>query len=418
MGYVGWINTFQGHANDARRGTFESEMVKELLSLGAVLYCKTSVPQTLMTGETVNNIIQYTWNPKNRFLTCGGSSGGEGALISLRGSPCGIGTDFGGSIRIPAAFNGLYGIRPSSGRLSGEGTADPIPGQNTILPVVGPLAPTAAGLKLLFHAILTREPWLQDPQVVQMPWRDAEEAKVSSIIESGGRQQLVFGVMKSDGIVNPHPPVLRAITLLTAALLKAGHKVIEWKPPSHKIIGDMSYKTWLYDGGKAIFNAFALSGERIAPQISLSYGTEAQKEFTGSQIAENNLLKYSLQKQYMDYWNSTATLTGSGRPVDGVICPIAPYAAARPETYKYYSYSTWVNAMDYTSVIVPVTLVDKNIDVYDLGYTPIGEEDRVAFEDYDASIADGAHVGVQIVGRRYTEEKMIAIAEYAGSLLA
>jgi amidase len=85
MGYVGWINTFEGKTGTGKDKVFESEMVKELRNLGAVLYCKTSVPHTLMTGETTNNIIGYTLNPKNRNLTAGGSSGGEGALIGLKG---------------------------------------------------------------------------------------------------------------------------------------------------------------------------------------------------------------------------------------------------------------------------------------------------------------------------------------------
>lgn len=92
MGYVGWIGTFQGKKGTGKEKEFESEMVKELKSLGAVLYVKTSVPHTLMAGETVNNIIGYTENPKNRNLAAGGSSGGEGALIGLRGSPVGFGT--------------------------------------------------------------------------------------------------------------------------------------------------------------------------------------------------------------------------------------------------------------------------------------------------------------------------------------
>lgn len=101
MGYVGWIGTFEGKADDPRKGTYESEMVRELRNLGAILYCKTSVPHTLMSGETVNNIIGYTQNPKNRNLTAGGSSGGEGALIGLKGSPVGFGTDIGESIPEP-----------------------------------------------------------------------------------------------------------------------------------------------------------------------------------------------------------------------------------------------------------------------------------------------------------------------------
>jgi amidase len=124
MGYVGWIGTFEGRKGTGKEKVFESEMVRELRNLGAILYCKTSVPHTLMTGETVNNIIGYTWNPKNRHLTSGGSSGGEGALIGLKGSPIGFGSDIGGSIRIPAGFNGLYGIRPSSGRMPYEGMAN------------------------------------------------------------------------------------------------------------------------------------------------------------------------------------------------------------------------------------------------------------------------------------------------------
>lgn len=96
MGYVGWIGTFQGKKGTGKEKVFESLMVEELRELGAVLYCKTSVPMTLMSGETNNNIVGFCLNPKNRVLTAGGSSGGEGALIGLRGSPIGLGTDIGG----------------------------------------------------------------------------------------------------------------------------------------------------------------------------------------------------------------------------------------------------------------------------------------------------------------------------------
>ena len=95
MGYVGWIDTFQGQTGTGKEKVFESEMVKELQNLGAVLYCKTSVPHSLMRGETINNIVGYTFNPKNRHLSAGGSSGGEGALIAAKGSPRGLGTALG-----------------------------------------------------------------------------------------------------------------------------------------------------------------------------------------------------------------------------------------------------------------------------------------------------------------------------------
>lgn len=99
MGYVGWIGTFEGLKGTGKEKVFESELVREVRALGAVPFCKTSLPHTLMAMETWNNIVGFTLNPHNRFMTCGGSSGGEGALIAMRGSPLGIGTDIGGSIR-------------------------------------------------------------------------------------------------------------------------------------------------------------------------------------------------------------------------------------------------------------------------------------------------------------------------------
>lgn len=86
-----------------------------LLDLGAVLYCKTNLPQTIMTGDSDNNVFGRTLNPRNTALTAGGSTGGEGALLALRGSILGVGTDVGGSIRVPSVCNGIYGLRPSLG---------------------------------------------------------------------------------------------------------------------------------------------------------------------------------------------------------------------------------------------------------------------------------------------------------------
>jgi amidase len=231
MGYVGWIGTFEGHTGTGKEKVNESEMVRELRRLGAVLYCKTSVPQTLMAGETINNIIGYTWNPKNRLLSAGGSSGGEGALIRLKGSPIGLGTDIGGSIRIPACFNGLYGLKPSAGRLPYDGMVTSMDGQNTILSVVGPLAPSTKALRLLIKSILSQEPWQHDPLVVELPWRDEIEQTVLETIK--GKTQLSFGILRDDGQARPHPPVRRAMELVVAVLERQGHKIIEWKPPSH-----------------------------------------------------------------------------------------------------------------------------------------------------------------------------------------
>ena len=416
MGYVGWIDTFEGKKGDPRYKSYESEMVRELRELGAVLYCKTSVPHTLMSGETVNNIINYTWNPKNRYLCSGGSSGGEGALIGLKGSPVGFGTDIGGSIRIPAAFNGLFGIRPSAGRLPYEGMANSMDGQNSVLSVVGPLATTARSVRLLVKSVLSQDPWLYDPLVVEMPWRENEYQEVWERVNSS-LGELTFGLMASDGLVNPQPPVARAVQIVVEAVQKAGHKVIDWKPPNHPDGLATTFKTWSFDGGKDVHEAFALSGEPLSQQISMTYGTEPKPEKTASEIAENNVAQRQWKKQWMDAWNATASATGSGKPIDCIIAPLAPYAAARPEKYKWYAYSAFVNGLDYTAVVVPVTNADKSKDQYEKGYTPINDNDKTAYEDYDAEIYDGAHVAIQLIGRRFQEEKMLAIAEYVGQIL-
>jgi amidase len=291
-------------------------------------------------------------------------------------------------------------------------------GQNSILSVVGPLGTTAAAVKLAVKSILSQNPHLYDPMVVDMPWRDAEEQAVLDMAKSvSSKSQLVFGVMKSDGIVMPDPPVQRAIDLTVAAIEKAGHKVIEWKPPSHEKILEWTFQTWLFDGGKDVHEAFGLSGEPPAPQVAMSYGKEAKGEQPASHIAAINVKQRQSKKEYLDYWNSTAEASGTGRAVDGIIAPLAPFPAARPEGYKYYGLSAWVNGLDLTSVVVPVTLADKNVDKYPSDYKPISDADKVVYEDYDAEIYDGAHVSIQIVGRRFTEEKMLAIAEVVGGLL-
>ncbi|CZS96825.1 probable glutamyl-tRNA(Gln) amidotransferase subunit A [Rhynchosporium graminicola] len=427
MGYIGWIDTFEGKKGTGKEKVFESVMVRELRDLGAILYCKTSVPHTLMAGETVNNIIGYTWNPKNRNLSCGGSSGGEGALIGLKGSPVGFGTDIGGSIRIPAGFNGLYGIRPSTGRLPYEGMANSMDGQNSILSVVGPLGTSVGGLKLVIKAILSQQPWLHDPLVVEIPWRDEQEQAVLDVIKSSGGSQLAFGIFRNDGTVIPQPPVRRAIEIMAKTIEKLGHKIVEWKPPSHALAAEIALKSWQFDGGRDIHAALDLSGEPMANQVAGAYG-KVKDEFTATMIGEVNVQKRQFQKEYMEYWNSTVSVAGTGRPVDAVIAPLAPFAAARPDMHKFGKgeaklnrvmpgYSIWVNLLDYSAAVLPVTLVDKNVDVVGEGYKPLNDTDHKVWEAYDPEMYDGAHVAVQIIGRRFQEEKVLALTEYLGDAI-
>lgn len=405
MGYVGWIGTFQGEKGTGKEKVYESEMVKALRNLGAVLYVKTAVPHTLMCGETTNNIIDYCWNPTNRNLSSGGSSGGEGALISLKGSPLGFGTDIGGSIRIPAAFNGLFGLRPSSGRLPYEGMANSFDGAPSILSVVGPLSSSSAGLKLAVQSILQTEPWQRDPRVHPLPWRNEQEEAAKQLAQD---KKLTFAVLKHDGLCAPHPPIKRALEETVQKLESLGHKVIEWQPPSHSKLQDICVKAWGYDGGADAARAFALSGEEPKPNIMFEEAPQAN----ATDIMRNQVEKRDAEKEYMEYWNSTSQLTGTGRPVDAIISPLAPFTAARPNKYTSYSYSVWVNVLDYSSAIVPVTKVDKNVDKDYTDFKPVSETDAKTQATYDPEIYDGAHVSLQVVCRRLEEEKVLAISEY------
>jgi Asp-tRNA(Asn)/Glu-tRNA(Gln) amidotransferase A subunit family amidase len=107
-------------------------------------------------------------------------------------------------------------------------------GQNSMLSVVGPIATSVGALRLMFKSILSQQPWLHDPLVAEIPWRDEQEQAVLNAIKSGGGGQLAFGVLRCDDLIHPQPPVVRAIETVVKTIEKLGHKVIEWTPPSHK----------------------------------------------------------------------------------------------------------------------------------------------------------------------------------------
>jgi amidase len=119
-------------------------------------------------------------------------------------------------------------------------------------------------------------------------------------------------------------------------------------------------RTFDMDGGADFRYHFSLSGETQAPQVIVQ---ENGPQLSASEVAALNITKREYQKEYMDYWNSTANLTGTGRPVDGFFCPLAPHAAVIPTQYENVGYTSFVNVLDYSSISIPVTFADKTIDV-------------------------------------------------------
>ncbi|KAL1985127.1 hypothetical protein VTN96DRAFT_8256 [Rasamsonia emersonii] len=402
MGYVAWLGKYE---------TEESVMITLLRKAGAVFYVKTSVPQTLMACETVNNIIGRTLNPRNKNWSCGGSSGGEGANVGIRGGIIGVGTDIGGSIRVPSAFNFLYGIRPSHGRMPYAKMANSMAGQESVQSVTGPIAHSVPDLRLFLTAVLAQEPWKYDSKVIPLPWRQSEEDVIKNKIKSGG---LTLGFYNCDGMVLPHPPILRGIETVVSTLRKNGHDVVEWTPYNHELALKILYCFFTSDGGADVRRDMDASGEPPVPNINdlLGYSNRA---FDINELWDVNLQKWRYQCEYLDKWRELEEKLG--KELDAIIAPITATAAIRHDQFRYYGYSAAINTLDFTSVVVPVTFADKTVDVKKEDYQPLNDMDKAVQEEYDPEAYHGAPVAIQIIGRRLSEERTLAIAEEVGRLL-
>lgn len=219
---------FVGFAFNPEKFDQDSVLVDMLRKLGAVFYVKTNVPVAMMMPESINFIYGNTVNPLNRDLTSGGSSGGEAALIALKGSPIGVGSDIGGSLRIPSAFQNLFTLRPSFGRFPTYGARSGLPGLESVNSVNGPITTSIDSLELYSKTIIDDEPWLKDAKVIEFPWRNISLP-----------EKLTFAVCYDDGIVKPTPPVTRGLKSVISKLEAAGHEIIEWEPIDHKRLANL-----------------------------------------------------------------------------------------------------------------------------------------------------------------------------------
>jgi amidase len=190
----------------------DSNAVAALRHAGAVFFCKTTMPQSAMAIETVSNLWGRTLNPTNTDLNAGGSSGGDAVLVAMRGTPFTPSTDLGGSIRVPAAFNGLYALKPTSARIPKGGMPDL--GQSLIQVSYGPICHSIEDMELLAKVINAHPFNRYDVTCTPVPWKS-----LSPI-----RERLRIGLMKWDGVVMPHPPILRALDHARSMLEMAGHE--------------------------------------------------------------------------------------------------------------------------------------------------------------------------------------------------
>jgi Asp-tRNA(Asn)/Glu-tRNA(Gln) amidotransferase A subunit family amidase len=152
--------------------TADAPAVARLRAEGAIVLGKTNTPELLAAYESDNLITGRSNNPWDPERTPGGSSGGEAAAIAAFCSPGGIGSDGGGSIRVPAHFCGIAGLKPTPGRVPAGGHFPSMGYPGGLVGVVGPMARTAEDLRLLFSVLAGYDP--QDPFSVPVPPRRPE----------------------------------------------------------------------------------------------------------------------------------------------------------------------------------------------------------------------------------------------------
>ncbi|KAL1970451.1 hypothetical protein VTN77DRAFT_4095 [Rasamsonia byssochlamydoides] len=380
---------------------------------GAVFYARTTQPQTLMQLSCSNNLYGETVNPFNRRLTSGGSSGGEGALIGLRGSVLGIGTDIGGSIRSPAANNGIYGLRPTGGRFPFDGIVA-AQGPFGIVPVMGPLSASRGGLRLLMKTAIDAKPWLKETSLLPFPWRD----QVSYLENGSSGKKLKVGVIWDDGVVRPHPPVTRALKEVVERLHTIpGVEVVDWKPYRHDYAWERIASLYHCDGAHENLVVLTNGGEPLLPLTEFiikgnPYRKHLQIEDLWDLVAKNEEYK----RAYAKLWNETATgVDADDHPtgmVDVILCPVGPGAAPPLNQAKYWGYTSQWNLLDYPAAVFPVTQVKPDVDHIEADYKPRNEKDEFNYKLYDPEVYRDAPVSLQLVGRPFEDEKLLEALDF------
>ncbi|KAI8648980.1 Amidase domain-containing protein [Fusarium keratoplasticum] len=390
-GFVAWVNNLS---------TQDANIIASLRKLGAVVFARTNQPQSLMHVETSNNIYGATVNPMNRKLTAGGSTGGEAALMAMKGSPLGIGGDIGGSIRVPASLNGIYGFLPSPGRISGEGAVIPTPGCDSIVGTLGPFARSLRDLELFCRAYSSARPWIEDISLVP-----------SDILSpSLGRQldpkrPLRVGILLDDGVVSPLPPVRRVMDKVRSHLQDS--PAIELKtftPWNHAKAWRIIASNYFEDAGADIRKTCRQGGEPLEPLTEwILNECEISSSLVGATMQVRKAIRDAFRQTYSAHWR--------GAEVDVVVSPVNPSTAPPLGTSKYWGYSAIWNLLSYPAIALPAaSLVGENNAAQELAaesYEPKNETEAHVYSHYSAATSEGMPVGVQVVAPRLHEAMLM-----------
>ena len=197
----------------------DAPLVSRLREAGAIILGTTNAPELLMAWETDNLLYGRTNNPWDLSRTAGGSSGGEAAAIAAGCSAGGVGSDGGGSIRVPAHFSGICGLKPTPGRIPATGHFPTSVGPFALIGVVGPMARTVSDLKVLFEVM--QGPDDGDPSAAPVPvrWPSRSDLK-----------KLRIGYFEDDGRTPVTAETRATVRAAAEALKRAGFRVEPFRP--------------------------------------------------------------------------------------------------------------------------------------------------------------------------------------------
>ncbi|PWY94529.1 general amidase GmdB [Aspergillus sclerotioniger CBS 115572] len=387
IGYVSFL--------DHGLATSNSAVVDMLLDLGAVLYVKTNIPQTMLTADSDNNIYGRTLNPHNTTLTAGGSTGGEGALLALRGSLIGVGTDVAGSIRIPALCCGIYGFKPTTARIPYGGQVRFLyEGPPSVEPCAGPMTATFEDLELFMSTILNAEPWRYDVTTLGAPWTRPPTQSL-----------LTIGVLAADEKYPLHPPVKRALQLAIEALTRKGHRIIYLDNDTNKDL-DIAYANrlfWQYGTYAPRLDHVTPSGEPLVTSVAQGPSPMVTGSFPVSKdlgIFEKIHELHHKRQDYRDAWRKVWVDTG----IDVILAPGAQNTAVPHDTYAWPPYTVVWNLLDYPACVIPYGQASKDLDP-----EPMAINDGMQ-PSYNPEAVDGAPCALQIITSRFQDEKCLAAA--------
>uniref|UniRef100_A0A915PIN3 fatty acid amide hydrolase n=1 Tax=Setaria digitata TaxID=48799 RepID=A0A915PIN3_9BILA len=409
----------RGYADALSETAAEDHLLtQQLKELGCVPFVLTNVPQGLLSLACTNPIYGATRNTYKPTRTCGGSSGGEAALISSGGSIIGFGGDVGGSIRCPCHFSGITGFKPSHFRLSHQTLTGSVPGRPMIDGSEGPMARHAAELVTLLRIIWSGK-WIsyRDPYVPPVDWDEKQFSR---------KGPLRIGYYDDDGWFKPTPALQRAVHEAVSALRDCGYTMVKFEPPDVLSVFKYFTMTVTVDGGQYIVDKFKkdLIGEGSKLMFYFFRIPTIVKRVLGKlliplyprighflcslplDIAELRQTYEGIEKYRKLYARRMKELH-----ISAIICPVQVVPAVENHFSTMLSattsYTAIFNLLDFAAGTVNVTKVNEE-DEKELHTYP--ESDpwyQTAKQATKGSI--GLPVGVQVAAPPYYEETVLRI---------